>query len=205
MSCTALKLFVRSLPAGSWDREDIMTTEHHDTITRTGLSGGQGNADQFNENVSSSREIMLTGPAKTGATTSVGWVVADAVTDIGELATLAASATADTLIVSVTGLLIGDTITAFSVNGQIESGGNAATVDAQLYKNTITAAANVGAGLGSGITQVSVTADSVFAESESGLTQTVAIGEAYYILVTATTGASTDVALTSCTVTVETP
>lgn len=173
-------------------------------LTRTALSGSQGNTDAYSE-PSTSREIMLTAGGKTGATTSVGWVVADAITDIGELATLAASATADTLVVPVTGLFIGDTITAFSVNGQVESAGGAVTVDAQLYKNTITAAANVGAALGSGVTQVSKTADAVFAESETGLTQTVAIGEAYFILVTATTAASTDVALTSCTVTVETP
>jgi len=181
-----------------------MSILHYLGLARTALGGSQGNKDQL-VSFSSSREIMITGGSQAGATATVGWDSEPSGVDIAELATLAASATADTLVVPINGLQIGDQITAFSVNGQIESGGNTVTIDAQLNSNTITAAANVAATIGSGITQISKTADAVFASSETGLTTTVAIGLAYFLIITATTAASTDIVLTSVTVTVNTP
>jgi len=124
-----------------------------------------------------------------GATATVGWVVTG--TDKG-LATLAASATADTLVIPIPGVKIGDTITGFTITGQIESGGNTATVDADLRKLTTAAAGSADASVGA-ITQISKTADYKIDDAKTGLTEVVASGESFYVLVTATTAASTDI------------
>lgn len=144
-------------------------------------------------------EILQSAPPKAGAT--AGWTV-NAGADT-YLATCAAGATAATLVQPITGLEVGDTITSFKVAAQIESGGNTATLDAALYKLT-TAAADVtlSSSLG-GITQVSVTTDTAVASSKTLTTpEVVAADETYFILITATTAASTDVAYQGATVTV---
>lgn len=136
---------------------------------------------------------------KQGATATVGWVVTG--TDKG-LATLAASATADTLVVPITGLNVGDKIIDYTVVGQIESAGNTATLDADLRKVTNAAAGGTDASIGS-ITQVSATADTAVSSSKTLATaEVVASGEVLYLLVTATTAASTDVELTGVELTV---
>lgn len=132
--------------------------------------------------------------AKAGAT--AGWTVA-AGANIA-LATCAASSTAATLVVPITGLKVGQKITGFHLIGQIESAGGTVTVDAQLRKHT-SAAADVADALVGSITQVSVTADTILSASNSlkDLTAPEVVGEdeTFYVLVTATTAASTDVAL----------
>lgn len=135
--------------------------------------------------------------AKVGA--GAGWTVG-AAANIYQ-ATMAAGQTAGTLVIPVGGLKVGDTITAFSVYGQIESAGNGVTVDADLRAQTNVAADPTDASIGA-ITQVSVTADTAMAAAKTGLTETVAATKAYYILVTATTGASTDIRLLGYTLTV---
>lgn len=125
-----------------------------------------------------------------GATATVGWIVTGA--DKG-LATLAQSATADTLVIPIVGLNIGDTIVSYKVTGQVDSAGNGATVDADLRKLTTAAAGTADASIGA-ITQVSVTADAAIASSKTLATpEVVASGENFYLLVTATTAATTDV------------
>lgn len=131
--------------------------------------------------------------SKVGAT--AGWVVAGT-TDVC-LATLPASQTASTLIVPVRGLKVGDRINGFNLIGQIESAGNAVTVDASLKKTTAAAADVVEAAVGT-MTQLSVTADAAMSDlNTSSLPMSVVVGdgETYYFLITATTGASTDIAL----------
>ena len=139
--------------------------------------------------------------AKVGAT--AGWVVA-AGDNLALMATLPASQTGSTLVVPVTGLKVGDVITAFSVVGQIEAtSGGTVTVDADLRKLTAAAADVADASLGS-ITQVSVTADAIISASKTLATpETVGADETFYVLVTATTGASTDIALQGVTLTVK--
>lgn len=116
-----------------------------------------------------------------------------------------AAQTAATWIIPLTGLLIGDILTEFGILGQIESGGNAVTVDATLRKLTAVADNITDESLG-GITQVSVTADTVFGNVVTGTglanamkvlaaEETVGDLEAFYVLVTITTGAATDVQL----------
>lgn len=137
--------------------------------------------------------------AKAG--TTAGWTLA-AADNLGLMATMAASQTAGTLVVPITGLKVGDTITAFSVVGQIESAGGAVTLDADLRILTAAAADVTDASIGS-ITQVSVTADAIVSASKTLVTpEVVAADETFYVLLTGTTAVLTDIALQGVTITV---
>lgn len=132
--------------------------------------------------------------AKVGG--AAGWVVAAA--DNVDLITCPAGQTASKLVIPLDGLRVGMGIMSFNLVGQIESGGNAVTVDADLRVHTAAAADVTDASVAS-ITQLSVTADTIMGEANTRKTLTtvreVALGETYYIVVTATTGAATDIAL----------
>ena len=143
-------------------------------------------------------QIQVGTRAKVGGT--AGWVVA-AATDLPYVATMAASQTAGTLVIPIDGLHIGDTITAFTITAQVESGGNAVTIDAALRAVTNVAAEPTDASIGA-ITQVSVTADTAVSASKTGLAEVVAAGKNYYLLITATTLGSTDIILLNPVVTV---
>lgn len=129
---------------------------------------------------------------KVGAT--AGWVITGA-TDKSH-ATLPASQTGSTLVIPIWGLEVGDTITAFHLVGQIESAGGAVTLDADLRSETVAAADNVDASVGA-ITQIAVSADTALSatQGKSGLSAVVAVDKTYYLLVTGTTAASTDIDL----------
>lgn len=139
------------------------------------------------------------GAAKAGAT--AGWVVA-AAANLYEV-TLPQSQTASTLVMPVNGMHVGDTITAFKCEAQIESAGGAVTLDGNLRKLTNAAGDPVDASVGS-FTQVAVTADTKAEPSKTALTEVVAADERFYILLTATTAASTDIRFLGCTVTTTT-
>jgi hypothetical protein len=136
--------------------------------------------------------------AKVG--TTAGWTVG-AANNIGEMATVAASQTAATLVVPIDLLKVGDTITAFKVVAQIESAGGAVTLDADLRAMTNAAADPTDASIGA-ITQVSVTADTAVDSDKKLLTEVVVSTKIYYVLLTATTAAATDIRLLGLTVTV---
>ncbi len=138
--------------------------------------------------------------AKVGAT--AGWTLGGGAVNTGLTATLGASLTAATLVVPIAGLHVGAKITAFSVVGQIESAGNTVTLDADLRKMTTAAGDVTDASVGA-ITQISKTADYAIADSKTGLSETVAADETFYVLLTGTTGSSTDIALQGITVTYE--
>lgn len=144
-----------------------------------------------------SQEYQLSGPAKAGAT--AGWVVA-AGANLYE-ATLPQSQTASTLVIPIRGLKVGWTVTGFKIHAQIESAGGAVTLDADLRKLTTVAADPTDASIGA-ITQVSVTADTAVAAEKTGLSEVVAANEWLYVLVTATTAASTDIRYLGTSVTV---
>lgn len=133
--------------------------------------------------------------AKVGAT--AGWTVA-AADDLGLMATCPASQTAATLVVPIDDLHIGDVITGFGVVAQIESAGGAVTLDADLRALTAADADFTDASLAT-LTQISVTADDSFDGVATGtkesITVTVTAGKKYYLLLTATTAGSTDIAL----------
>ena len=138
---------------------------------------------------------------KIGAT--AGWVLGGGGVDTGAMATMAQSQTAGTIVIPLAGLKVGDTITSFTVHAQIESAGGTVTIDADLRHIDNTAADPVDASIGA-ITQVSVTADTAVAQQKAALTHVVLATDAYYILITGTTAASTDVQLINIALTVTT-
>jgi hypothetical protein len=115
---------------------------------------------------------------------------------------MAASQTAGTLVIPLDNLTVGDTITGFRIVAQVESAGNAVTIDAALRAVTNVAAEPTDAAIGSGMTQVSVIADTAVSQAKTGLTEVVTSGKSYYLLVTATTLGSTDIILQHCEITV---
>lgn len=141
-------------------------------------------------------QALYSGFCKVGAT--AGWVVGGGAVDTGLMATCPASKTASTLVIPLSGVLnVGDTITAVQLVGQIESAGNGVTVDADLRKMTAAAADVADASVAS-MTQISVTADAAISSTNGeigALTEVVGADETFYLLVTATTGALTDIAL----------
>lgn len=137
--------------------------------------------------------------AKLGSSGS-GWVIGAA--DSIQLATLPQSQTTENMVIPVTiPLKVGDTITAFSVIGQIESAGGTVTVDADLRKGTAAAGDHTDASVGT-ITQVSKTADYEINDAKTGLTEIVAANETFYVVILATTAGTTDIAISGITVTV---
>lgn len=144
--------------------------------------------------------IPVCGNAKVGAT--AGWVITGGTDKLH--ATLPASQTGSTLVIPVTGLNVGDTITAWSLNGQVESAGGNVTMTVALRKQTNAAADNTDASVSSD-TSGTLVADTILSVTNvgaTGLIEVVAADTAYYILVTATTAASTDIDVTHATVTV---
>lgn len=136
--------------------------------------------------------------AKVGGT--AGWVVA-AADNLPYVATLPASQSGSTLVIPIDGLEVGDTITGFRVVAQVESAGGTVTIDGDLRATTNVAADPTDASIGT-MTQVSVTADTAASQAKTGLTEVVTSGKTYYLKITATTAASTDIILQACEITV---
>jgi len=129
---------------------------------------------------------------KAGATASVGYV--NTGTDTG-MVTLAQSATADTFVIPLIGLRQGDIITSIGICGQIESGGNTATIDYNLRAQTAVATGSTDASIQAG-TQISKTADYLVNDTTAvGTPHTIVTGESPYMLITCTTGAACDIEL----------
>jgi hypothetical protein len=142
----------------------------------------------------------ICGNAKVGAT--AGWVIT-AADDISQ-GTLPQSQTSSTLVVPITGLNIGDTLTGVSVSGQVESAGGNVTLVASIRKTTAVEAGNTDAELGTNNVGT-LTADTLISSANlavTGLTEVLAEGEAVYVLLTGTTAATTDIALNSIITTV---
>lgn len=116
-----------------------------------------------------------------------------------------ASQTGSTFVIPVEGLRLGERITSWSLVGQIESAGNAVTVDGDLRKLTVAAGDITDASIGA-LTQISKTADYAIADSKTLATaETVAADEQFYVKLTVTTGASCDVQILGITVTTDVP
>lgn len=141
------------------------------------------------------RVLQIQTGAKVGGV--AGWSVGDA-SDRGGLAKLPAGLTSSTLVVPLPDLKVGSVVTGYTVRGQIESAGGAVTLDAALRKITVAAADLTDAAVTSGaIVQVAVTADTSVAAAVTGLSETVIAGTTYYLLLTGTTAAATDIDLAS--------
>ena len=117
------------------------------------------------------------------------------------IAGLPASQSGSKFVIPIEGLTVGDIITAFKVEAQIESAGGAVTLDADLRKVTNVAGDATDASIGA-ITQVSVTADTKVETAKTlAAAETVAADEQFYVILTGTTAAATDVQLLGITVT----
>jgi hypothetical protein len=178
-----------------------------DTITEKTADGGvsvesvaiEDGAATFSGAVTRTGQILqIANGAKLGTTAGGAVNAAD---NLNSLARVPASQTAATIVIPITGLKIGDIITGYTLHGQIESGGNIATVDAALHKQTVVAAGFTTAAIASGgITQISKTADAAIDATNGqvlNLAETMTAGVSYFLLVTVTTNASTDVDLLS--------
>lgn len=142
--------------------------------------------------------------AKVG--TTAGWTVG-AANNVGSIATVAASQTACTLVIPLS-VGVGETITAVGLSASINSAGGAVTLDANLRSYTPAAGATATDASIASLTQISVTAATAVTPASlgsiTGLTTTVVSGTMYYLLLTATTAASTTIELNQIEVTVTT-
>jgi hypothetical protein len=144
--------------------------------------------------------IPVCGNAKVGAT--AGWVITAGTNKLH--ATLPASQTGSTLVIPISGLNVGDTISAWALCGQVESAGGTVSMTADLRKQLNAAADNTDSSVSSD-TSGNLVADTILSAANvgaTGLTEVVTVDAAYYLLVTATTAASTDIDLTHVTLTV---
>ena len=141
-----------------------------------------------------SQKRLITAGAKVGATSGATVAHAD---NLNSLFRVPASQTASTVVIPINGLKVGDSITSYHLVGQIESAGGTVTVDAALRKQTAAAADNTDALVtGGSMTQLSVTADTIMSSANTAKSVTadvVGADESFYLLVTVTTGGSTDV------------
>jgi hypothetical protein len=153
--------------------------------------------------VRASRQIVIPicGNAKVGAT--AGWVITGG-TNICHATLPASQSSGSTLVVPITGLEIGDTLTAVDVVGQVESAGNTVNLVLSVRKLTSGAADNTDAELATDNVG-NLAADTVLSSANlgvTGLTEVLAANESLYALLTGTTNASTDIDLMSLVVTV---
>lgn len=160
------------------------------TLTTPVLNGaitGSGTA--------ASKRWLCTGRPKVG--TTAGWVVG-AANNRGGCATLPAAQTTSTLVLDLSGLRLGDIITAFWLVGQVEAAGNHVVIDADLRKLSTAADDLTDASIGA-ITQIDVVADTALSSSNANKTlvspETIGVDETFYVLITGTTGAATDIDL----------
>lgn len=144
--------------------------------------------------ISTDRELVSVG-GKVGAT--AGWLV-NAAADTGLLAALPAEETGATLVLPLSGLKVGTAITGLYPVGQVESAGGEVSLTIALRKQTAVAA-DVADAVVATTGAVALDADTLLgrigALALDNLNVTVADGESYYLLITGTTAASTDVAL----------
>lgn len=136
--------------------------------------------------------------AKVGAT--AGWVV-NAASDLPYIATLAASQTGSTLVVPIDGLNVGDYINGFKVMAQIESAGGTVILESMVRAVTNVAAEPTDEAFGA-TGHIEVTEDTAASGEYFLYGPTVTIGKRYYLVLTGTTAASTDIILLSITITV---
>jgi hypothetical protein len=173
------------------------------SVALTGVASTTSAAQTFTGSViRASQKRIYSGYSKVGATS--GWTVGGGAVNTGLTATMAAGQTGGTLVVPISGLKVGDTITSFHLIGQVESAGNNVTIDADLRKLTAAAADVADASVGA-IAQLVVAVDTILSATntnKASLTEVVAADETFYVLLTATTTASTDIALQGVAVTV---
>ncbi len=202
-SGTALYINEGTLASSSFKAVDSITALLAANNTFTGNTTFTGTLTPTSSVIRTAQTYQIGRGGQAKAGTTAGWVV-NAGNNLGTIATVPQSQTSSTLVIGIPGLHVGDTITGFAVYSSINSAGGAVTLDANLRKLTIAAGATgTDASVGS-ITQVSVSAATASSASKTGLTEVVTAGVAYYLLLTATTAASTTIELSQAEVTVTT-
>ena len=151
--------------------------------------------------VRTAQEYIINGGGKPGATK--GWVTTGTAVNLFNYTLPASISTTATMVIPISGLHVGDTITAWKLVGQIESAGGTVELDGDLRKITTVAAANTDASVGA-IVGINVVADTAVATAKTGLTEVVAANETFYVLLSGTTAGSTDIDIQGVTVTVTT-
>lgn len=182
------------------DGGDTLVVESGGTIAVR--SGGVISYDAGASSNRANEKLVSAGNGKAGAT--AGWAMPSAHSGFtnADVAGLPASQTSSTFVIPLSGLKVGDTISAFKIAAQIQSAGGAVTLDADLRKLKVAAADNTDASLGT-ITQVAVTAQTAVSASKTLATpEVVAADQQYYILLTGTTAASTDIQLIGATISI---
>jgi len=124
---------------------------------------------------------------KAGA--GAGWVVTGI--DKG-FCTLPASKTADTLVIPIEGLNIGDSVSKFTFKAQAESAGGTNTILFAMRKSTLAATGSIDVAIGTTAILTNVADVAISSSITLGSPEIIASGEALYALITATTAASTD-------------
>ncbi len=168
-------------------------------IDANSTSNFQGAATFQASIIRTAQEFIINSGGRPGS--GAGWLTTGTAANLFNYTLPASKTTTATLVIPVSGIHVGDTITGWKLVGQIESAGNTVLVSGDLRKITTAAGANVDASVGA-ITRISVTADTAVAQAATGLTEVAAANESFYVLVSATTTASTDIDLQGVTVTV---
>lgn len=143
-------------------------------------------------NARTGRILKLQPIAKVGAT--AGWVVGGGAVNTGKIATLIAGQAGATLVIPIAGLMVGDIITRLTLNGSIQSAGNASTLIWDLRKLTNAAAGGTDASviaLAAAVNVAVSTKVDVANGSRAAINYTVTADESLYLLVTSTTAAAT--------------
>lgn len=165
-------------------------------VTNVMLAPGAVDTDAIGATVATKTMLVpAAGIAKLGGS-GAGWVI-DADTALPTV-TLPAGQTSEVLLIPIPCLMVGDTVTGVGVVGQIEAAGNTVTMSLDLRKVTAAAADITDASLATDSLGAGVIADTILSASNlgvTGLTEVLAADELLYVLITATTGAATDIAL----------
>ncbi len=178
--------------AGPVTHDDVVI--NNSTVTNKGAVTNEGPV------VRTGRELLVpAADALAGAT--AGWLVTGA--DDG-LARLPASKTDATLIIPLKGVYVGDTVTGVRVIGQVESAGANVTLIASVRKSTAVVGDFTDVELGTDNVGT-LTADTLISGTVlevTALTETLTEIESLYVLLTGTTAALTDIAISGIVVTV---
>lgn len=172
------------------------TVQHDGAVTHNSSVTYSDAVDYGTQVLSRTGRELLTPAGDSVAGATAGWVVTGA--DDG-LARLPASQTSSTLVVPIKGLSVDDIVTGVRVIGQVESAGNNVTLVMSVRKATAVAGDFTDAEIGTAnvgtLTEDTLISGTVL--EVTGLTETLLETEYLYAVITGTTAASTDVAISS--------
>lgn len=164
------------------------------TVVNNGAVTNNGPVTNTGGVIQTGRDLWV--PAYVGSPgAAAGWILVDA----AGLVRCPAAETGVTFIIPITGLHLGDTLQGVSLIGQVESAGGNATMVLSVRKGIAAVADFTDAELDTA-NMGTITADTLLSSAGTpvavtGLAEVLAEGELLYALLTATTAASTDIAV----------